>query len=482
MTDLDTSKANVHDLGKKRKGNKSKTDDSTPSVAPKKISFATIQTRIRKWMDGDLLVGFQSFPHTFVTIRKSPKAPIVIIENINGDGTFVDEDYVAGSLFKALENPCSPEGEAWVIDFERCRKVVTAWMHTRNHQAEMPAFIGWKSTQGLVLYRHKFDPIEGFSKKDLIKHAPTIWTTLKRTTNPVAYCMRMGSIFDPKADRKQVAWLYGESNGGKSFITEMLKFICGEEFFKAFEPTDNNKADALAELYEIRVGIVNEAPMSFLLSRLFKILTGGEQVRGRKVYSKAIQFIPIILLFCMSNEEPSIPEDESIKSRLIPHHVGVIPEHERILRSQVTPRIEKEMPYFLSYCWRLWQHNLKKGRPNLPVSRLSLDQAVSKYMERYEDFVNWYITNPTRSEDYIYKHQLSQMMDHEGFKDGREQRKIYDLIQKRWPQSKHSRPKQADGLRPNVIAGVSLRTTQPRQYSVKVAPPLPVEISPGINV
>jgi hypothetical protein len=441
-----------------------------------KTSFAKIQLDLRKWMDGDLLVGMQSFGHELLTVRTYPKAPVLIFHVVNGTAVLVDSDYVTGLLSKALEPANVPS--QYLVDYDSCKKVVAAWLGVRNHASHMPRFIGFESTPEVCLFRHKFDPAP-VSLKELKTLAPVFYGITQRMTNRYAFCLRLGSIYDKEAPRKQINWIYGETQGGKSVITDLLNLLCGDDYFTPVDPSDIRKADAIAELNEIRVAIVNECPLSFLTSRMFKILTGGEKVRGRNLYQKAIKFVPDVLLFAVSDQKLQLPDDDAIKERLILNHLTPIPKRERLTPVKVKRALAEELPYIIGYCLRLWDHHKGKDRSSLPCSTDAIEEAVDLHLARYHDFVDHYIAPAIRPGAYVENAQLYALMMNEGFRKGTEQKKLHEFIEKQFPGSRRYRP-YSKGKRSSrlIFEGISLKTTYPRQYKTLPSEPISAESTP----
>ena len=124
------------------------------------------------------------------------------------------------SIFALDEERCS----FYRINFGQVTKLAAKVTARGRRLKTWPEPIGFKSQKGLFLERLNFDPVSGSDYFDFPFIATSI---LGRMDNPEAFCQRIGSIFDPKADQRQTPIFYGPGGGGKTFLTKFLQRLVG---------------------------------------------------------------------------------------------------------------------------------------------------------------------------------------------------------------------------------------------------------------
>lgn len=211
---------------------------------------------------------------------------------------------------------------------------------------DWPKAIGFKSTPGYCFKRHDFDPAERATPKDF----PTINLNLKHMTNDFSFCQRIGSLFDPTADRKQIFFLLGDGDGGKSAIVDLLTFIAGGKEEVAAISMSVYKEFGLDPLLDKRVWYGEELPERFFKQDKFKILTGGTAVQINR--KKERQFNAYLggMLFCTANKPPELTDDSGLRNRLIFCELDPIPKKLRKKRHETSRLMRAELPYFIRYC------------------------------------------------------------------------------------------------------------------------------------
>lgn len=456
-------------------------DDKAPAP-DKTIPFAYIETDLSRWING-LPCGksMHKFPLKFTTVRGDVKDQAIILEVTGNIASIVNVDYVASHLKRILQN-CHFVDRRYNIDYRKCKLVVETWSALHEGLKEMPRSVGFKSTPGLCMFRHDFDPFP-ITREELESKAPDFSYTLLRISNEVAYLRKLGSLFDPRASRKQIILLYGPSDGGKSHMIETLNAMVSDDYFLPIDPSKIKKDDYVAELLGIRVAVVNEHAVKFIKSEIFKTLTGGEKVPARRLFERPFKFRPSCVCVATMNPEDDdagetlddIPTSGPILRRIIPVHVTSIPKHRQLDEETMLLNLQRELPYIVSYCWQEWQ---KQGRfAYVECDQSALLKVKENKTKPYDDFIDHFVAK-ARPDQYIIKNHLQKIMIEEGIKQGGEQKRIIEMMVKEHG-AVAARPHLPDGKRAHVYYGVLLTTTNPRSYTAKLAAKTEVELAPN---
>lgn len=219
-----------------------------------------------------------------------------------------------------------------------------------TRQFDRPKMFGFKSDPEYVFNRLWFDPYD--SIVDTTSKFPTIALNLNFMTNGMAFCQKIGSIFSPDADRKQMIWLYGPGDCGKSMLLDIVKLVAGgEQNCAVLDEDDLSGSFGLAQLEEKGVWIGDEITGDFLKLKSFKKLTGGTPVlvnpKGTPQYTANLNGT----VFIASNERPNIrSKGDGYDNRIILCECEEIPNHLRLSRKLVKKRMIDEIPYFVAFC------------------------------------------------------------------------------------------------------------------------------------
>jgi len=233
-----------------------------------------------------------------------------------------------------------------------------------------PEPCGFKNDPRLLFERLNFDP-KKTAKPDAF---PFIKEMLARMTNADAFCQRIGSLFHPDADRKQATILYGQGDGGKTTLFNMICRLVGERAVAPINETISRDSFGLWTLVDKRVWIGEEILPSFFRTNTFKRLTGGAPLminpKNEKQYSAHLKGI----LFANANEAPLIPNDSGLINRLIICQVDSIPAEKRLPTVDVERMIEQELPAFTGYCIGLY-----KGGAIEAKDKTEIQSAIEDY-------------------------------------------------------------------------------------------------------
>jgi len=245
-----------------------------------------------------------------------------------------------------------------------------------------PAMVGHDEGKP-AFYRLQYEPVSSGVNPEW--QCPTWHEIGLRTTNWEAFCMRVASIFDPTADRKQAIYMSGPKDCGKSQLEAILAHLAGGDThsgggFCSLAPDQTNGAHWLEPVVGKRVVCISEAACAFLESSRFKSLTGDlwhmVNPKGRQIVNRPLP----VIIFLFGNEPPEVSSKEELFERLIDCRIdppkftdgrGLIPEftYQEMLKA--------ELPAFLGYCNQLYEPY--KGR-RIPCKRETLE-ASSNLLE-----------------------------------------------------------------------------------------------------
>lgn len=289
----------------------------------------------------------------------------------------VSSEYV-GALLADYVQFMRKDGEE--ITHDQCTRAVRRWSWTtsRNMLTEWPAAMGFKSDGRLVFTRLPFDP-EPFDG-DLADHCPIFNGIRTRMGNWKAFCLRVAAIFDPEASRKQVVHVWGPTDGGKSFLQDLLQKLAGGLDSVADLAEENLRGSHWkAPLAGKSLILLREAPPGFFGSLQFKTLTGDRyhliNPKGLPQYQAKLDG----LVFSCSNELPEIPSDESYRNRVILCRLDAVPSGEKLHEKVLMDRAMAEVPKFLWYCLELYAKHGKGAVSNDEAAELALEEAVEAY-------------------------------------------------------------------------------------------------------
>lgn len=353
----------------------------TDKGKPKKIPHKWVEVICCNILDRNIPADFadlKMMPMLMVCTPEKRSKPIIYEVSTNRVAVEVSIEVVAGHLWRFLNQIVDLKYSQFMLNMGQCEKVIKAWMHTRTHIIKIPKTVGFKSDPDIVLSRLNFVPDRVAKTLDeLTKKAPFFAQILGRMHNHEAFCARIGSIYDLNSDRKQVVWMYGPTDGGKSLIDWMIRQLCG---LSATRLTNEELSGRFwrSKLLEKRVCLVGEASAKFIRTSAFKDVTGEAQQsierKGRDAFDADINTI----LFFSSNEPPRIPKDNSLANRIIPVHLDSIEPHRMLSEEAARACLERELPIIAGYCIQVWER--------VENSRIKYDNsALINLMEEWNE-------------------------------------------------------------------------------------------------
>lgn len=339
------------------------------------------------------------------------------------------------------------------VTHRRAVQIIEAWRSGPPVLPRMPKLMGFKSDPDLVMTRLDFDPIP-CSKEELEKKAPIFYSMLKRMpNNSDAFMIRVGSIFDPNADRKQAAWIYGKKDAGKSQIIYMLQQLCPDSF-AVVGADDYRDKNFKAQFLNKRICIVLEASARFIRHDVFKSLTGdGVHPINQKYMATFNADLPV-LIFCFSNQAPEIPNDDSLTERIIACKMDPVLSNEILPEHQIQQLLKLELPVIIGAC--LEKYRFSGGSKRILCNTKDLTEAVDSFEENYTDWLaNHVYKNP---EGMVGLRQLNQLMTQSKIYSSQEQGRIKRVLMSQYSPTKKQVTVLRDGqkVRVWIYDGISI--------------------------
>ncbi len=468
-----------------RKSSKDKPENAKPGEGnpkkkgEKKFPFAIIETDLAKFIDGVALPRLGSrapLPAKFITYRPDKrKAPVILEVKPNDVVEIVDIEYMGTHLKRYVELLFDKKAKVYNIPHELCDKVIKSWAKKYQEPlVEMPIPVGFKSTKGYCFHRHDFDPFP-VSEELLKEKASTFYDMKQRMTNSLAVVKRFGSVFDKNASRKQAVWIYGPPNGGKSQIPILLTLMVGgPDFVLPMELGDKDERSEYlrADLAGKRIAFVDEATPK-LINNDFKKFTGSRIMTGRHPHGKSFSFEMLALFYYFSNNAPIIPNDDSLKIRLIVSRLLSLHEATpRLSEQELTQRFKEELPYIISYCWNHYlttQHSVL-----IPADTEDLEESIEEGESVYHDFIDHFLVPDPNGE--VPNMLLQKLLDLY-FKDRGDQKKCRAIIKERF-KTKVKRGGSTKDRQPRSTVGIRVKATTLPNFTFVHERPIEVKLPP----
>lgn len=439
-----------------------------------KLPDGVLETELCSLLSGSPSRSFRTnigaFPHKLVVVQpRSGGAPIILLV-VDNAAKVIDRDATAALLCEYLSF-CAGDMAAYHCTFRRCGAAVERWSFQCQNLPELPKPVAFKSDPELCMTRLPFDPMPISDHEALLAVAPMFAQMIERVSNRDAFCMRLGSIFDHTADRKQAVWMSGPQDAGKSVFAWLLQVLSGQSY-GILNNTELKTPYWRAQLVGKRIGIVNEAAARFIRSDEFKAITGDEEHPiNQKNQPVFIAKLPVLLFF-FSNDPPEIPHDDALILRIIDCRIGAIGD-EKLTQAAVREKLLSELPFISGYCLSLYQQLQAGGR--IPCDRNTLAETIDKYEATYLDFIESHYVED--HEGYILRKDFYEMMINSGIKDGRDQAKCKRVLFARYrcAEKRHSFDTYGDEKVPFssikrvfVIKGIRERNEAEKQFGKKL--------------
>lgn len=328
--------------------------------------------------------GIPKFTRRFIRFQQ-PGIPMRVLEVYADDVVkFIETSDVASAL--ACWHRSFEQHDDWwrfekLLSPKTCEEIAKAWLmqFAENCLTETPRAVRFKSDPGLCFHRLPFDLVE----RETLE-APTWAEILGRMSNAEAFAMRVASMFDPEANRRQVVWLYGPAKSGKSVALEALGKLMGDAFTSLDCEFDRFWK---APLVGKRMVVVNESASSFLRNDKFKAITGDDMHLINDKSEKKFTANMEVLMFFSSNEAPHVPNDEALISRIINCKVSTVPDGIKRRAKSVRDALWKEIDAFVGWGWHLYKTKADE-MGLIPCDRGELLEVSADYEGDATDFLH----------------------------------------------------------------------------------------------
>lgn len=260
------------------------------------------------------------------------------------------------------------------------------WEQRSKPLEEKPLPIAWKSQKGLAYERLDFNPAlpKDF---DPDRDMPYFAELLSRLENWCAVAAWIGSLFDPLSQRQQYVWIYGKGGEGKGSLARVLCRIFGSSAASEQPPGPHDRFWTSGLIGKRLVVFPDMTSPDFVTWGVFKSLTGEDPTRierkGKDVFTAHLDAKYIIL----SNDQPRVSLASADMRRIIYSPIRqiekMLPDYEETL--------EKETPFFISYCWKLYRE-MTGGNPRKMIesdvvwAREAADDASEIYQAVFSRF------------------------------------------------------------------------------------------------
>jgi len=420
-----------------------------------KISKAEIYSIISDMIQG-VYVSDRKTPFPIKIAVTEPqlgtRIPHLILENRTVMP--VSENYISNQILNFTRDSCP-----WLKLTKRESNEATEYVKGVLKPIPIPLYVAQHSEPGFAYRRLPFD-ID--AKNARLEDCPTWNETLSRMSNADAFCCRIASIFDEKADRKTAIYLWGPKDSGKSCLVQTIAYLCGQtkDFPGCFTTLSNDDLKSpfyKAALIGKRVLVINESTSWFINTEEFKALTGDSyhsiNDKGRPIYQSPIN----VLVYFVSNNPPEISgEDEAIIERVVDCKLNSF-LGEKVPEEVLLAKLRLELPAFLGICERIYKPYLGGGR--IPSEKESLYQSMEDMEAPATDFFErHFVADPAEnigsSELYTYcaEQRLSSRTYSEWFKIWERR---YGIRRKRGTYRLLHDSKSV--IRPNYVEGMRLR-------------------------
>ena len=390
-------------------------------------------------------------------------APLIFEVDERRTAREISKEILIGYLWAYLAQINAGDYFQFMLTSNMCKNVVTAWLAHQTHIYKLPKVVGFKSDKDIVMSRLTFTPDRSIKERSELRlKAPFFYQILERMANAEAFCARVGSIYDLKSDRKQIVWMYGPTDGGKSLIDWMVRELSGMSATKLTNDELKGKFWR-SKLLNKRVCLVGEATAKFIRSSSFKDVTGDSQQSIERKGVDSFDADINTLFFCSSNEPPRIPNDTSLSERIIPVYLESIDPQRRLPEHEARACIVRELPAIAGYCMAAWS----KIEGRIDCDQTALVDLMHDWDDNIHDWISAYVIEDPKA--MITNERMKHLMQEGQFFGQAEQRRVIDVLLKEFPDVKCTRRElktEVKGVtrKMKVFVGLRQRKAEERRY------------------
>jgi hypothetical protein len=213
-------------------------------------------------------------------------------------------------------------GPLATLDIDAISAAVRYWASsTRALSADgIPPFL-WANERpdAYTWHRLPFDRTE-----DIDDEAFPLWeeilNRIEEEGNRTAALLWIGSLFARDSYRQQYLWLYGQGGDSKGAVSRVLKRVLGGACKANLTPPSpgGDVERWCSNLIGVRLATFPDCNSGkFPGSGIFKQITGGDYLSGRKLYEEPVEFMPDAKVLFISNTPPKINDGAANARRAI---------------------------------------------------------------------------------------------------------------------------------------------------------------------
>jgi len=299
----------------------------------------------------------------------------------------VDEDAVNNAIYKHVESTLTTVHKdfdsASPQDIIHMQKFIRIMAPGIDQNTILP--IAEKSTPGLTYERLAYDlNVDG--------PTPTWDSILVRCSNEKALRAFFGSIFDPKADRSQFIYIYGEGNEGKGSMIEALSQGLGSAHIGMVAQKDTTWF--AGTVYDKRLVTFGECDdFKYAMSEHIKAITGNDTTTINQKFAPLFKAKALCKFMFASNTKPRVFNTPAHKRRLI--YSEIQPWTGKAIPVKVfVAKLVEELPAFLSSCKKIYDQVCPEGGV-IPTDELVFINLMEENDHELEDIVDeFFIVDP----------------------------------------------------------------------------------------
>jgi hypothetical protein len=247
-----------------------------------------------------------------------------------------------------------------------------------------PSLLSWDLDEHTF---HYFDP----AILKIVAPVPAWEEFLSRCTMPDIFLAWVGALFDPKNVGKQLMYLVGEGNDGKTTVAKALSTIL-EGHAAVIQECALGKPFFFSGLYGKRLAILSDCMDPKIVGKsAIHLLTGGDPVsiefKGAPPFQAPLN---CKLLIC-SNKTPEIDDVENMRTRLLCMRVNATSLALRAVGDgDWLGRLLKEKDAFIARAWAAYQQRCP-GQANIVLGEVErreiMEESESEEAAVVEQFV-----------------------------------------------------------------------------------------------
>lgn len=202
---------------------------------------------------------------------------------------------------------------------------------------------------------------------DLFIEGPTpTWDEfLSRLDYPELFMAWVWSIFEPTNTVRQVCWIRGPGQDGKSEVQKALEYAIGEHQCYSVKENDLGNQFFLGSVYgKILITFPDCGYLNLIKKEAIKQITGGDSASIERKGEQAKSGVLRAKLLVHSNKDPLInPESRFQTTRLL----RLILQKTDKRDSQFGKRLKEEVWAFLAKCRPMFEKHVAPGQDNIAI-------------------------------------------------------------------------------------------------------------------